>query len=311
MRTPLTSPKRNNEFVPRIEMLEERCTPIATVQQFGNAVLIIADPTAGGLISIQDNGTSNTGAIKVFSNGVSVFSLDGTKVNAAQPITVAILGSNQNDTVVYTLNGNLTTDSTQLPTLFTPNTMGQNPNESGGRVILANLFGGKADTFRFDWPFQQPTTGVTAEAASGLLDGARLNIQATSSAKTEFLSTNFNIDAFNAGIFVGLNGGKGVDHIAVNENIFDLTGTTGSSGNFPQSNSANVFNATVLNAAQSQTGSQLVLLPVVVSGTSTSGATLSDQNIALAFGNRADLATVPVVPFVTLDGLNLNNVLFI
>jgi hypothetical protein len=310
MRTPLTSPKRNNEFVPRVEMLEDRCTPAAFVQQFSNAVLVQADP-AGGLIVITDNGTSNTGALKVFSNGIQVFSLDGTKVNAAQPIAVFVLGSNQTDTVVYNLTGNLTTDPSQLPTVFTPNPLGQNPNGSGGRVINANLFGGKTDTFRLTWPFLAAPPGATAEASSGLLDGAQFSLQALSTARTEFLSANLNIDAFKAGIFVGLNGGHGVDHIAVNENIFDLTGSTGASGSFPASNSPTVNNATVINASQGKTGSQVVELPVLVSGTNTSGGTLSDQNIALLFGNGNELATVTLVPFVTLSGLNLNNVLFI
>jgi hypothetical protein len=294
MRTPLPSLKRKNEFFPCVETLEERCTPAATVSQVGNTVTITADPLLPNLIVISDNGTSNTGAIKVSSNGMSVFSLDGTKVTAAQPIQVFILGSTQDTTVVYNLVGNLTTDPGQL----FPGQTG-----SGGRLIQAALFAKNTDAFNFNWPFLGTPAGTTQEAFSGLLDGARFSLQASSTARTEFLSANLNIDAFKAGLFVGLTAGRGVDHVAVNENIFDLTGT---SATFPGSSSPTVSNATVISSGQAKTGSQVVELPVLVSGFTAGGVRLSDQNIGLIFGNGNELATI--LPFVTPFGLKPSNV---
>jgi hypothetical protein len=311
MRTALTSPKAKRGFVPRVELLEDRCTPAATVSQFGpstavGALVVINQDPGGGLITIQDNGTSNTGAIKVFWNGFQVFSLDGPKVDASKPIQVLIFGSTQNNTVIYNLVGNLTTDKTQLPAA-PPNPLGQNPNGSGGRLILAQLFARSTDTFAFNWPLTSTPTAIQANGtASGLLDAARFQLQVSSTARTEYLSANLNIDAFNATVFIGMQAGKGVDHVAVNENIFDLTGTDSS---FPASTAATVSNASFVDVAQAKTGSQVVDLPVLTPGLSTTGSQLNNQNLEFVFGNGNSLAAI--LPIVMQTGLRPSNVLFV
>jgi hypothetical protein len=315
MFTARRSPRPDNEFLPHLEPLEDRCTPVASVTQSGNLVTITQDQSAGGTILVQDNGTSNTGAITVFWNGSPVFTLNGAAVNPLQPIQVVINGSSQSDTVVYNLAGNLTTDASQLPPYPKPPANLPNPppgNASAGRSIQANLGAGNTDQFFFTWPFQgvgagTPNTGSLA-AISGLLDLATFSLLVQSTAKTEFLSANLNIVAFNAGVFVGLFGGGGVDHVVLNENIVDLTG--GGNPAFPGTNSPNVRNTTVIGAAGSQKGSQLVDLPRLQSGSDPKGAPLSDPNTATLAGSTNDLATL-LLPPVRASGLDFTKVVFL
>jgi hypothetical protein len=283
--------KSKNQFVPRLESLEERCTPVATATQFGNAVVINADP-AGGTIIINDNGQSGTGAIKVFGFGLS-FSLDGTKVDKTKPISVFIFGGAGSDTVFYNLTGNLTTVAAQIPA-------GQ--TGSAGRIIQGDLGSGSTDTFKFNWPFISTTMAKQASmTASGLLDAATFSLAIQDHAKTENLSANLNIDAYMASPFVGLVGGHGVDNLAINENIFDLTGSD--AVNFPATSSPNVSNSTLLFAGSSKKESHLVDLPVLAPGLTPGGSQLTDPNQAFIFGNGNDIVTVLQSPQLAMVGV--------
>jgi hypothetical protein len=307
MRTPLPSVKPKQRFRPNVETLEPRCTPFATAVQFGNSVFIAADP-AGGTMDIFDNGTSAPGAIQVFSQGIPIFTL-GAAFNPAVPITVTIFGSNKNDTVSYNLMGNLIGQSGPYPA-----PPGGALGLSAGRILTGDLGKGNTDTFTFNWPTIPAVPGgpgpLTA-FASGEIFQAGFSLNIADHAKKENLSANLNVVAQFANFFVGLTGDKGVDNLAVQENILDASGNHLMTSDFPT-----VSNTTVVDGSKAQKGSQLLDLPVLTPGTTTAGALLTDQNLVMVFGNKKTTATVLGGPFnpgtiVMVNGIPAKNIVSI
>jgi hypothetical protein len=282
MRMPLVSVKPKKRVHPQVEVLEPRCTPVATVVQFGNNIVINADP-AGGSIDVFDNGTSNVGAIQVFSSGQPVFAL-GFGVNPLLPIQVGIFGSNKNDTVSYNLIGNLTPSMAHV--------LGGPGDRSGGRVIAADLGKGSTDSFQFTWP-PMLNAGYPDGFSSGVMWQSTFQLNVVDHAKTENLSVGLGVLARSANLFVNLTGDKGIDNLTIREAVIDGAGTFFAPTVFPTVN-----NTATVSAANGQKKSQLVDRPVLTPGIGPGGVQLADPNQCLVFGNNKTTATV-LTPFVT------------
>ncbi len=302
MRTPHAAVKPKQRFRPNVERLEARCTPVAAAAQSGNVINIFADP-GGGSIDIMDNGTSNPGAIQILSAGVAVPIVGAAKFDPKTPVSVFIFGSPKNDTVTYTLVGNLIGYTGNLTSGITVT-----PLDSAGRVITADLGIGSTDSFQFNW-------------ASGLMYNASFKLNVADHAQTENLGVTLNIAAVFANLSVTLTGDAGVDNLVVRENILDLSAIT------PIPPQAQAFigieNKAVVDGSkarkskpsleQKQKGSQLLDLPVV---TPFPGASPEGGNDVWVYGNGNTTATVPKGPYyvgmyVHVFGIPKQNLIFV
>jgi hypothetical protein len=312
MTTSHPSVKPKQRFRPNVETLEPRCTPVAGAAQYGNTVVIVADQAVGGRIDIVDNGTSKAGAIQVLSAGIPVPMVGAAAFDPKTPISVGIIGSNKNDTVTYTLLGNLI-GSTGNPF----GGIAVTPLNSAGRVITADLGTGNTDSFQFNWP-SLTATGFPA-FASGLMRNASFKLNVADHAQTELLGATLNIAGVFADLSVTLTGGAGVDNLAVQENILDLSAIT------PIPPGAQAFigmsNETVVDGSkarkprpsleQKQKGSQLLDLPMV---TPLPGGSPEGSNRGSVYGNANTTATIPKRPFwgyVQVFGIPKGNIIFV
>jgi hypothetical protein len=285
MTTSHPSVKPKQRFRPNIETLEPRCTPFAAAVQVGNTILIAADPAVGGTIDIFDNGTSNAGAITVFSAGIPVPVVGAAGFKPGNPISVVIFGSNKNDTVSYNLIGNL---------ISLEDTSRVGPFNSAGRIITADLGKGNMDTFQFNWPAIPATAGGWPPLVSGAISRATFQLNVADHAKTENLSANLNVAALIADVSVGLTGDSGVDNLAVHENILDFSTIPGILPPLPPgSGMLALVNKTVVNGSNAQKGSRLLDLPAVT----WPGGGFEGVNSHYVFGNEINTtATVPKGP---------------
>jgi hypothetical protein len=274
-------------FRPNVETLEPRCTPVAAAIQFGNSVGIFADP-AGGVIDIFDNGTSAAGAIQVFSAGIPIPMVGGAAFNLATPVSVFIFGSPKNDTVNYNLIGNLISPSHGDPRV--------GPLNSAGRIITADLGAGNADTFQFNWPALPAAAGAWPPLASGGIANATFQLNVADHAKTENLSANLSGAALLADVSVTLTGGIGIDNLAVQENIMDLSTIPGIlPPSPPGSGVLALVNKTFVKGGSGLKGSHLLDVPVVT----WPGGGFEGVNSHYVYGNEITKATVPKGP---IDG---------
>jgi hypothetical protein len=277
------SERPKQRFRPNVETLEPRCTPVATAIQFGNMVGIFADP-AGGTLDIIDNGTSAAGAIQVFSAGIPIPMLGVAGFDPKTPISVFIFGSPKNDTVNYNLIGNLVS-------LQDPSRLG--PLNSAGRIITADLGKGLTDTFQFNWPAIPAAAGVFPPLVSGLISRATFQLNVADHAKTENLSANLSGAALIADISVSLTGDVGVDNLAVQENLWDLSTTPGLlPPSPPGSGLLALVNKTVVKGSSAGKGSHLLDVPVVT----WPGGGFEGVNSHYVYGNENTTATVPNGP---------------
>src|SRR3954466_16053812 len=87
---------RSLRFTPRVEQMEERRVPAASINVIGNSLVIIGDNSANA-IDIQDNGAGSVSA-----------TIDGKSASGTDIRKIVVIGRGGNDTLNYTLTGALT-----------------------------------------------------------------------------------------------------------------------------------------------------------------------------------------------------------
>jgi len=180
-----------NKFGPRVEALEDRTVPTATVTQSGNFISITGIGNSNNTIRITDNGLNSAGAIQI-TGTILGGNFTSTAVTPGAPIIVVINTKGGKDTVTYNVTGSFN----RFVPGSAPATI-QSP--TGGRIINA-LLGAGDDSFAFTG--NDPT--VTADPGGGFA--------ATSGPR--FGPKGF--DVVNSTLQVLVNGGSGKDKIGIN-----------------------------------------------------------------------------------------------
>ena len=154
---------RAASFVPRLEPLEDRCVPAATVTASADGTLLIHGGPENDRVRIFDNGTANVDNVVVTVNGRMV--APGVAVNH-----IIVRTGPGNDTVTYNLNGALAAGTAR--NLFVD--LGPGVDTFGARLrggLLArsslsmNVSGSGVDNI-----------GVKATGNFGIATGALLNL---------------------------------------------------------------------------------------------------------------------------------------
>src|SRR5262245_18186776 len=221
------SSRRRSRCIPRLESLDDRALPSATILQGAGGTLLIRGDAQANTIQITDNGTNAAGNVTVVA--------DGQTVTSTGAVRLIIVNSNGgNDTVSYTASAGLADDAVRIVSVnlgagddsFTANLAG---DVLGSRFILSvngavgadaldlnaeglnvaarsfvnvNLDGGIGnDTITFDH--------------TGVVDGF-LTVAALGGDGEDAITGNLTIDAASTGFTAAIVwGGAGVDTIGL------------------------------------------------------------------------------------------------
>src|SRR5262249_47220557 len=107
-----------NRFLPGLEVLEDRSVPSTVSFNAATATLTVTGTAGKDAIVITDDGTNNAVAVKVTSNGHTLFTSGPTAgVDQVHTINVNTLGGN-NDSVRYNLIGNMVANNRSVSAVF-------------------------------------------------------------------------------------------------------------------------------------------------------------------------------------------------
>jgi hypothetical protein len=100
------SSRRRSHCIPRLECLDDRALPAATITQGGAALFIKGDAQANS-IQITDNGTNAAGNVTVVADGQTFTSTSAVRY-------IAVYANGGGDTVQYSLSAGLADDANRL-----------------------------------------------------------------------------------------------------------------------------------------------------------------------------------------------------
>jgi hypothetical protein len=149
----------HNRFLPRLEVLEDRSVPSTVTFNGATATLTVTGTAGKEAIVINDDGTNNAGAVKVTSNGHTLFTSGPTAgVNQVHTIRVNTLGGDH-DSVAYNLTGDMVTNNRSLSATF-----GSGKNDT----FVANVNGSLVNSFLL----LQATGGSGGDRLAGTVTGS-------------------------------------------------------------------------------------------------------------------------------------------
>jgi hypothetical protein len=171
-----------NRFLPGLEALEDRSVPSTITFNAATATLTVTGTAGKDAIVVSDDGTNDAGAVKVTSNGHTLFTSGPTAgVNQVHTIRVDTRGGDH-DSVVYDLTGDMVANNRSLAVTF---------GAGKGDTFAANVNGNLVNSFLL----LQATGGSGGDKLAGTVTGS-----------------------LNGASFLGLlfKGGTGKDQISVN-----------------------------------------------------------------------------------------------